>query len=69
MEIINLTLDNDLIPTQQFCLVFNGLNPGDHLLVILMVHIGSIDLHNPGRDRCHLANKLRDYPRDSYKVS
>ena len=33
-------------PTQQFCLILHGLYPRDHLLVILLVHIGSVDLHN-----------------------
>ena len=35
------------VPTQQLCLIFHGLYPGHHLLVILLVHIGSVDLHNP----------------------
>ena len=34
------------VPTQQLCLILHGLYPRDHLLVILLVHICSIDLHN-----------------------
>ena len=35
------------VPTQQLCLILHGLYPGDHLFVILLVHIGAINLHNP----------------------
>ncbi len=34
------------VPTQQLCFILHGLYPRDHLLVILLVHICSIDLHN-----------------------
>ena len=34
------------VPTQQLCLILHGFYPRDHLLVILLVHIDSIDLHN-----------------------
>ena len=49
------------IPTKQLCLIIHGLYPRDHLFVILLVHIGSVDLHNSERTDVILISQLMQY--------